>query len=177
MSVLSEIFGNCPQMKIIETFAENYNDKLYAADIVRMTDVHKATVHSHLNKLVDEGLIEKKEKIGNIQFYQLNLDNPKAKMILMLESYIVSERLEKLAIEDLGKEIEVSSSTLTTSELTASKSATSDPVYNELSPHVDIYKKKVSCSIITKLFRLQNYMTNVPNINDISKTSKGTTYG
>ena len=64
MSVLSELFGNCPQLKIIETFAENYNDKLYAADIVRMTGVHKATVHSHINKLLEEGLIEKKEKIG-----------------------------------------------------------------------------------------------------------------
>lgn len=104
MSVLSEIFGNCPQAKIIETFAENYNDKLYAADIVRMTDVAKATVHSHINKLLEEGFIEKKEKIGTIQFYQLNLDNPKAKMILMLESFIVSERLEKLIIE---KPIEV----------------------------------------------------------------------
>jgi DNA-binding transcriptional ArsR family regulator len=177
MSVLSEIFGNCPQMKIIETFAENYNDKLYAADIVRMTDVHKATVHSHLNKLLDEGLIEKIEKIGNIQFYQLNLDNPKAKMILMLESYIVSERLEKLVIEDLEKEIEVSSSTFTTPEITASKSATSNPVYNELSSHVDIYKKKESCSIITKLITITNNMTNFSSINDISKTSKGTTYG
>ncbi|MBC2697922.1 MAG: winged helix-turn-helix transcriptional regulator [ANME-2 cluster archaeon] len=164
-------------MKIIETFAENYNDKLYAADIVRMTDVHKATVHSHLNKLLDEGLIEKIEKIGNIQFYQLNLDNPKAKIILMLESYIVSERLEKLAIENLEKEIEVSSLTLTTPELTASKSVTSDPVYNELSSHVDIYKKNESYSIITKLITLKNYMTNFSNINDISKTSKGTTYG
>ena len=176
MSVLSEIFGNCPQMKIIETFAENYNDKLYAADIVRMTDVHKATVHSHLNKLLDEGLIEKRGKSGNIQFYQLNLDNPKAKMILMLESYIVSERLEKLAIEDLEKEIEVSSSTFTTPELTASKSSTSDPVYNELPSHVDIYKKKESSYIITKLITLKNYIPNFSNINTISKTSKVITY-
>ena len=108
MSVLSEIFGNCPQVKIIETFAENYNDKLYAADIVRMTDVHKATVHSHLNKLLSEGFISKKEKIGNVQLFQLNLDNPKAKMLLMLESYIVSERLEELVIEDIENETEVS---------------------------------------------------------------------
>lgn len=135
MSVLSELFGNCPQLKIIETFAENYNDKLYAADIVRMTGVHKATVHSHINKLLEEGLIEKKEKIGNIQLYQLNLNNPKAKMLLILESYIVSERLEKLDLEN----IEISKST--TSELTTSKFkfATPDPVYRELSSPVDKY--------------------------------------
>ena len=121
MSVLSEIFGNCPQVKIIETFAENYNDKLYAADIVRMTDVHKATVHSHLNKLLGEGFIVKKEKIGNVQLYQLNLDNPKAKMLLMLESYIVSERLEELVIEEIENETEVSNS-----DVSISKSITSN---------------------------------------------------
>lgn len=123
MSVLSELFGNCPQMKIIETFAENYNDKLYAADIVRMTDVHKATVHSHLNKLLSEGLIVKKEKIGNIQLYQLNFDNPKAKMILMLESYIVSERLEKLILEDAENETNVATSKISISESVASNTS------------------------------------------------------
>lgn len=123
MSVLSELFGNCPQMKIIETFAENYNDKLYAADIVRMTDVHKATVHSHLNKLLSEGLIVKKEKIGNVQLYQLNFDNPKAKMILMLESYIVSERLEKLILEDAENETDVATSKISISESVASNTS------------------------------------------------------
>ena len=120
MSVLSEIFGNCPQVKIIETFAENYNDKLYAADIVRMTDVHKATVHSHLNKLLGEGFIVKKEKIGNVQLYKLNLDNPKAKMLLMLERYIVSERLEKLIMEDAENENDVAASKISISGSIAS---------------------------------------------------------
>jgi DNA-binding transcriptional ArsR family regulator len=109
MSILSEIFGDCPQIKIVETFAENYNDKLFVADIVRMTDVSKVTVSNHINKLLEEGIIEKKEKTGPIQFYQLNMNNPKAKIILLLERFIVSERLEKLIIEgedEIGEEIE-----------------------------------------------------------------------
>ncbi|WP_157197101.1 hypothetical protein [Methanosarcina lacustris] len=36
MSVLSDIFGDCPQAKIVEAFAENHDDKLYIADIVRI---------------------------------------------------------------------------------------------------------------------------------------------
>lgn len=172
MSVLSEIFGNCPQMKIIETFAENYNDKLYVADIVRMTDVHKATVNSHLNKLLDEGLIEKKDKIGNIQLYQLNLNNPKAKMLLMLENYIVSERLEKLDLKDINEEIAISTSKLLTSEPSASKFATSDPVYNEIS--VNKSKKDGIYSFITEIFGLNQFgITNIPKI---KYASKGTTY-
>ena len=128
MSVLSEIFGDSPQIKIVETFAENYNDKLYAADIVRMTDVSKVTVSNHINKLLKEGIIEKKEKRGPIQFYQLNMDNPKAKIILLLEKFIVSERLEKLIqenedeIENETEEQELTHSTPAEKLLTKSKS-------------------------------------------------------
>jgi len=172
MSVLSEIFGNCPQMKIIETFAENYNDKLYVADIVRMTDVHKATVNSHLSKLLDEGLIEKKDKKGNIQFYQLNLNNPKAKMLLMLESYIVSERLEKLNIKDINEEIAVSTSKLSTSDPSAFKFATSNPVYNDFSVHKS--KKDEIYSFITEIFR--SNPSGITNIPKIKYSSKGTSY-
>ncbi len=96
MYVLSELFGNCPQVKIVETFAENYDDMLSGPDIARMTGVTKATVYAHINKLLKEDIIRKAKKVGKTQLYQFNSDNPKAKIILMLERFIVSERLEKL---------------------------------------------------------------------------------
>lgn len=94
--VLSKILGDCPQLKIVETFAENYNDKLYVADIVRITGVSKVTVQNHIKKLLSEGIIEKKGTAGRVQFYQLNMENSKAKIILLLEKYIVSEKLGAL---------------------------------------------------------------------------------
>ncbi|MDD5473127.1 MAG: helix-turn-helix domain-containing protein [Candidatus Methanoperedens sp.] len=96
MYVLSELFGNCPQVKIVETFAENYDDTLSGPDIARMTGVTKATVYAHINKLLKEDIIRKVRKVGKTQLYQLNNDNPKAKIVLMLERFIVSERLGKL---------------------------------------------------------------------------------
>lgn len=96
MYVLSELFGNCPQVKIVETFAENYDDMLSGPEIARMTGVTKATVYAHINKLLKEDIIRKAKKVGKTQLYQFNSDNPKAKIILMLERFIVSERLEKL---------------------------------------------------------------------------------
>lgn len=95
MFVLTEIFGECPQIKIVETFAENYNDKLYVADIARMTGITRITVDNHVNRLLSEGVIEKKNKVGKAQLYQLNMENPKAKMILLLERFAVSEKLKK----------------------------------------------------------------------------------
>ena len=96
MYVLSELFGNCPQVKIVETFAENYDDTLSGPDIARMTGVTKATVYAHINKLMKEDIIRKVRKVGKTQLYQLNNDDPKAKIILILERFIVSERLGKM---------------------------------------------------------------------------------
>ena len=96
MYILSELFGDCPQVKIVETFAENHDETLSAPEISRMTGVTKATVYVHINKLLNEDIIKKAKKVGKTQLYQLNHDNPKAKIILMLERFIVSERLEKL---------------------------------------------------------------------------------
>lgn len=96
MYVLSELFGNCPQVKIVETFAENHDDSLSGPDIARMTCVTKATVYAYINKLLKEDIIRKVRKVGKTQLYQLNNDNPKAKIILMLERFIVSERLGKM---------------------------------------------------------------------------------
>jgi Fe2+ or Zn2+ uptake regulation protein len=96
MYVLSELFGKCPQVKIVETFAENHDDSLSSPDIARMTGVTKATVYAYINKLLKEDIIRKVRKVGKTQLYQLNNDNPKAKIILMLERFIVSERLGKM---------------------------------------------------------------------------------
>ena len=96
MYVLSELFGNCPQVKIVETFAENYDDTLSVPDIMQMIDVSKATIYSHIEQLLKEDIIKKARKVGKTQLYQLNNNNPKAKIILMLERFIVAERLEKM---------------------------------------------------------------------------------
>ena len=96
MYVLSELFGDCPQVNIVETFAENHEDTLSGPDIARMTGVTKATVYTHLNRLLKEGIIIKAKKVGKTQLYQLNNDSPKAKIILMLERFIVSEHLGKM---------------------------------------------------------------------------------
>ena len=96
MYILSELFGDCAQVKIVETFAENHNETLSRPEISRMTGVTKATVYAHINKLLKEEIIKKAKKVGKTQLYQLNNDNTKAKMILMLERFIVSERLGNL---------------------------------------------------------------------------------
>ena len=94
MSVLSELSGDCPRLKIIEKLAENHADGLYAMEIVRMTGVSKVTVLKNINELLREGIIKKKRKAGVIQFYQLNVKNPTAKTMLLIKQFINKEKLD-----------------------------------------------------------------------------------
>ena len=99
MRVLSELFNDSMQLKIIEAFTEKPEERLYVADISRATGVAKITVMRHIKTLLEEGIILKAGKAGQVQFYQLNMENPKAKIILLLESYILKEKLNELLIE------------------------------------------------------------------------------
>jgi hypothetical protein len=96
MSIFTKLFGECYQTQIIETFIENNNERLYIADLVRMLDVPKISVIKTVKKLFDEGTLIKSGKAGNVQFYQLNLENPKVKVIILLNKYVETEKLEDL---------------------------------------------------------------------------------
>ncbi|MFQ6055448.1 MAG: winged helix-turn-helix domain-containing protein [Methanosarcinales archaeon] len=88
MNMLSRIFGNSPQVKIVEKFVENYEDEISA--------LNKSIIYRHIKKLLSEGIIHKTKKVGKTQLYKLNKENAKAEMILLLEKYMVSERLNKI---------------------------------------------------------------------------------
>ncbi|WP_048117779.1 hypothetical protein [Methanosarcina vacuolata] len=111
MTALSEIFGECPQVKILEAFAEDNRGMLYIADIIRVTKLSKMTVNSYIHKLLDENIIQKSEKAGKIQYYELNKNNPKAKIILSLVKHIKDQNLEGLMNKDIINDTRVSNST------------------------------------------------------------------
>ena len=115
MSVISEIFEECPQVKILEVFAENSEKMLYLTEIGEISGITKITVADHINKLLMEGIIEKKEKVGRKQYYQLNKDNPKAK-ILSLVKHIEDKHLEEFIEKEIMDDIETSTSEVSTTE-------------------------------------------------------------
>ena len=96
MSVLSAISGDCPQIKILEAFAENERDMLYIAEIISLTNLSKMTVNSYIRKLLDENIIKKTDKTGKIQYYKLNKNNPKTEILLLLEKFIADNKLGNL---------------------------------------------------------------------------------
>ncbi len=97
MFVLSKVFGNCPQVMILETFADHFEEELSIPDLIWLTDMPKTTIYSYISKLLDEKILLKGNKVGKTQFYRLNSEKQEVKIVLSLLNYIVTEKLaEKL---------------------------------------------------------------------------------
>lgn len=104
MFVLSKIFGDCPQVKILEVFADHFDEELSIPDIIWLTDMPKTTIYSYVRKLLDEKILIEGEKIGKTQLYNLNNKKEEVKIVLSLVNYIVSEKLaEKLEKKGLKR--------------------------------------------------------------------------
>lgn len=104
MFVLSKIFGDCPHAKILEVFADHFDEELSIPDIIWLTDIPKTTIYSYVSKLLDEKILLQGEKIGKTQLYQLNNEKQEVKIFLSLVNFIVSEKLaEKLEEKGLKR--------------------------------------------------------------------------
>ena len=106
MFVLSKIFGESPQVKILEVFADHFNEKLSIPDIMWLTDMPKTTVYQYVSKLLGEKILLKGDKIGNTQFYYLNNEKQEVQIVVSLVNYIVSEKLSDKLEERGLKQLE-----------------------------------------------------------------------
>lgn len=106
MSVLSKVFGECPQVMILETFADHFEEELSIPDLIWLTDMPKTTIYSYVSKLLDEKILLHGNKIGRTQFYHLNNEKQEVKIVLSLVNYIVTEKLAEKLEERGLKQIE-----------------------------------------------------------------------
>lgn len=106
MFVLSKVFGECPQVMILEVFADHFEEELSIPDLIWLTDMPKTTMHSYISKLLDEKILLKGNKVGKTQFYRLNNEKQEVRIVLSLVNYIVSEKLAEKLEERGIKQIE-----------------------------------------------------------------------
>lgn len=106
MSVLSKVFGECPQVMILETFADHFEEELSIPDLIWLTDMPKTTIYSYVSKLLDEKILLHGNKVGRTQFYHLNIEKQEVKIVLSLVNHIVTEKLAEKLEERGLKQIE-----------------------------------------------------------------------
>jgi DNA-binding IclR family transcriptional regulator len=103
MFVLSKIFGEYPQVKILEVFADHFDEELSISDIMWLTDMPKTTVKQYISKLLDEKILLKGGEVVNTQLYCLNKQKQEVQIVVSLVNYIVSEKLAE-RLEERGLE-------------------------------------------------------------------------
>ncbi len=90
---VAKIFGDYPQVKILEVFAEHFDEDLSILDIVWLTDIPKITINSCISKLLEEKILLKGGKVRKVQLYRLNKQKQEVKIVVSLVNYIVYEKL------------------------------------------------------------------------------------
>ena len=108
MFVLSKIFGDYPQVKILEVFADHFDEELSILDIFWLTDIPETTINSCISKLLEEKILLEGGKVGKAQLYHLNNEKQEVKIVLFLVNYIVSEKLTDILEERGLKQLEES---------------------------------------------------------------------
>lgn len=105
--VLSKIFGDYPQVKILEAFADHFDEELSIPDIFWLTDIPKITINSCISKLLEAKILLEGSKVDEIQSYHLNNEKQEVKIVVSLVNYIVSEGLaailEERGLKPLGE--------------------------------------------------------------------------
>lgn len=106
MFVLTKIFGDHPQVKILEVFIDHFDEELSVPDIIWLTDIPDTTICSCIDKLLDEKILSRGGKEGKTQLYHLNNEKQEVKIVLSLVNYIVSDKLTDILEERGLKQIE-----------------------------------------------------------------------
>ncbi len=91
---LSDLFGESPQVRLLEALAENVGEDVTVPFLSEITSVSKATIYTYIRRLVRQGMVVPTERIGRVQYYTLNLEEPKARLIASLHSHLLSSYLE-----------------------------------------------------------------------------------
>lgn len=92
-SILRELLGNSPQVKVLDFFVENHLDLCSMVEISKETKTGYSTLKLLLPKLVKKGFLKVKKKIGKIKFYQLNLDNPVIRKFMQFDWALTKQEI------------------------------------------------------------------------------------
>lgn len=94
-SILLELFGKTPELKVIEFLLDNNTFDYTKKEIANGAGISRPTLYRFFDKLVDSGLVIKTRKIKGTQLYKLNLNSPIVKRLMELETKISLKYAEK----------------------------------------------------------------------------------
>ncbi|MDO8628349.1 MAG: hypothetical protein Q7R56_01185 [Nanoarchaeota archaeon] len=92
-----ELFGATPKNRILEEYFTFGKGDYPINGIAENTGVKKSTAYKIATELINKGYLLPTRKIGGMQFYKLNQENPDIQLLL---------QIDKLILQQLGKAYE-----------------------------------------------------------------------
>src|SRR3989344_3318658 len=84
-SVLMEVFGNNPVMKVLDFLITFQSFDYPTTEIAKNSGISYSTLQTIWNKLVRNNIITKTRRVGKSDMYRLNTKNPAVQQLIKLD--------------------------------------------------------------------------------------------
>ncbi|MGZ7119764.1 MAG: transcriptional repressor [Methanobacterium sp.] len=102
--MLTEIWGQCPKVKVIDLLISNPQSEYTKTDIANYSGVARSTVYGIIDQLEEYKIIKRTKKVGRSQLYQANVESEITKLIaafqISFEDMEMDKEVNKKEISD-----------------------------------------------------------------------------
>lgn len=84
-TVLTDVLGNHPKVKIIVALLGESNHDRNATELSRLAGIDRSTFYEHLDDLLAYGIVEQTRTVGNSPMYRIDRENSAAEDLAALE--------------------------------------------------------------------------------------------
>lgn len=89
-TVLTDLFGNSPKVKILSALLSETDQDINVTQIAKLAGVSRSTVYDHLDDLVELNVVEHTRDVGGSPMYRLNRDSDVAEDLAQTEWDLLS---------------------------------------------------------------------------------------
>jgi len=83
-TIITHLLGNSPRVRLMDLLIIGRRLEYCISDMAEYAGVGRSTIYRMLDDMLKNKIIVKKRKIGRIQLYQLNMKNPRVKLLVKL---------------------------------------------------------------------------------------------
>lgn len=88
-SMFLKVFGNYPQVKVLDFLIENDIFDYSKTQIAELSDVSFNTLETFWGRLLETGIVKASRRVGNSQMYRLNKENQVVKKLLEIDKKLM----------------------------------------------------------------------------------------
>jgi hypothetical protein len=94
--MITQIFGeNCKRAKVIDVLLTHPHNEYTKSDISKIADVHRTTLNTFIDELIEVELLEVTRNIGNAKMYKINLNSPITQALDSFQNQLIEIETEK----------------------------------------------------------------------------------